>query len=112
MGILYNPEELQNALLNPTPSDYVKILKIHGVNPDTITEIAIIDNLSVVKISARLYGSYALDSGFIGGGSAALKELLEWTGCKSYKIFELVESEKRIHLRKVDKKADWELVNP
>jgi len=104
MSFLYNQDNLQHEMMNPISSEFVNILKLHGVNPDTIKEIAVIDNLSIIKISNRLYSTYALSSGYSGGGPAALFELLKWCSCNNSKIYDIIGREKRVHFNRAEKK--------
>jgi len=105
----YRPEALQKAINNCSSHELLDILSKYYVNPKTIREIAVIDGLTVLKISARLYATSSLSSGYIGAGPAALKELMELCGCANKDVFTSIEKEKRVHFRRNENGIDWHL---
>lgn len=107
----YKPEDLRKALTGINTSQLIPILQENEVNPNTITEVAVIDSLSVLVISEQYYVTVALSSGHEGAGPKAFKEFMEWCGCGNQKIYELINRQPRVHFLR-DENNKWAIYEP
>ncbi len=93
----YIPSKLQKDIMHCASYELLNILKKQGVNPKTITEVAVIDCLAIIKMSYRFYATNAITAGYEGAGPYALKELMEWCGCDNPRIFDAINHNSRVH---------------
>ena len=106
----YKPDELQKALLRTSSYEVIHTLQKYNVNPKTIREIAVIDSLSVLKISDRYYYVSGFSSGYNGAGPGVLTELLEWCGCNNEAIFNEIKTQRRVHFQKDPDINKWKIL--
>ncbi len=93
----YNPPELWKALNHLESKLVIPTLKKYNVNPKTITEIVVMESLTVLEISNRYYVTTGLSSGYNGAGPSALNDLLTWCGCKDKDVFDAIKTQKIVH---------------